>query len=134
MRGGVTDAGRRTNKQRTITEDRATQPMEAGGWVSQFFEENLSWQKISIANVTILILLNHPKLLFYFICSWVIFGHLSWPIFSYSIRFMDHFFLFFREHKIVRSLYFHLSPWYYSLHVFFFQIEITKLVLVQYLT
>ena len=26
MRGGVTDAGRRT----TITEDRATQPMEAG--------------------------------------------------------------------------------------------------------
>ena len=29
MRGDVTDAGR------TITEDRATQPMEAGGWVSQ---------------------------------------------------------------------------------------------------
>ena len=34
MRGGVTDAGR-TNDQ-TNTEDRATQPMEAGGWVSQF--------------------------------------------------------------------------------------------------
>ena len=31
MRGGVTDAGQRTN-----IEDRATQPMEAGGWVSQF--------------------------------------------------------------------------------------------------
>ena len=30
MRGGVTDAGQQTN-----TEDRATQPMEAGGWVSQ---------------------------------------------------------------------------------------------------
>ena len=30
MRGGVTDAGR-TNDQRTITEDRVTQPMEAGG-------------------------------------------------------------------------------------------------------
>ena len=30
MRGGVTDAGR------TITEDRATQLMEAGGWVSQY--------------------------------------------------------------------------------------------------
>ena len=30
MRGGVTDAGR-TNKQ-TNTEDRATQPMEAGGY------------------------------------------------------------------------------------------------------
>ena len=33
MRGDVTDAGRTT--ERTITEDRATQPMEAGGWVSQ---------------------------------------------------------------------------------------------------
>ena len=31
MRGDVTDAWRQT-----ITEDRATQPMEAGGWVSQF--------------------------------------------------------------------------------------------------
>ena len=34
MRGGVTDAGQ-PNEQ-TNTEDRATQPMEAGGWVSQF--------------------------------------------------------------------------------------------------
>ena len=33
MRGGVTDSG-----QTTISEDRATQPMEAGGWVSQFEE------------------------------------------------------------------------------------------------
>ena len=32
MRGGVTDAGRR---RQPITEDRATQPMEAGGRVSQ---------------------------------------------------------------------------------------------------
>ena len=31
MRGDVTDAGQTT----TTTEDRATQPMEAGGWVSQ---------------------------------------------------------------------------------------------------
>ena len=30
MRGGVTDAGQRTNEQ-TNTEDRTTQPMEAGG-------------------------------------------------------------------------------------------------------
>ena len=30
MRGGVTDAGQRTNE-RTNIEDRATQPMEAGG-------------------------------------------------------------------------------------------------------
>ena len=30
MRGGVTDAGR------TISEDRATEPTEAGGWVSHF--------------------------------------------------------------------------------------------------
>ena len=30
MRGGVTDAGQTTNKQTNI-EDRATQPMEAGG-------------------------------------------------------------------------------------------------------
>ena len=30
MRGDVTDAGRTTNNERT-TEDRATQPMEAGG-------------------------------------------------------------------------------------------------------
>ena len=33
MRGDVTDAGQ-TNE-RTKTEDRATQPMEVGGWVSQ---------------------------------------------------------------------------------------------------
>ena len=31
MRGGVTDAGQTNNKRQTITEDRATQPMEAGG-------------------------------------------------------------------------------------------------------
>ena len=35
MRGGVTDAGQQTNNERTNSEDRATQPMEAGGWVSQ---------------------------------------------------------------------------------------------------
>ena len=35
MRRGVTDAGRQTNK-RTNIEDRATQPMDAGGWVSQY--------------------------------------------------------------------------------------------------
>ena len=34
MRGGVTDAGQTNN--RMNNEDRATQPMEAGGWVSQF--------------------------------------------------------------------------------------------------
>ena len=34
MRGDVTDARRQTNKR--TTEDRATQPMEAGGWVSQY--------------------------------------------------------------------------------------------------
>ena len=34
MRGDVTDAGRTTTEQ-TITEDRATQPMEAGGRASQ---------------------------------------------------------------------------------------------------
>ena len=34
MRGGVIDVGR-TNEQQT-SEDRATQPMGAGGWVSQF--------------------------------------------------------------------------------------------------
>ena len=37
MRGGVTNAGRTT--ERTNSEDRATQPMEAGGWVSQNGEE-----------------------------------------------------------------------------------------------
>ena len=40
MRGDVTDAGRQTNKR--TTEDRATQPMEAGGWVSQFVSIDLS--------------------------------------------------------------------------------------------
>ena len=34
MRGGVTDAGRQ--RRQTKSEDRATQPIEAGGWVSQF--------------------------------------------------------------------------------------------------
>ena len=34
MRGDVTDAGRR--RRQTKSEDRATQPMEAGGWVSQY--------------------------------------------------------------------------------------------------
>ena len=34
LRWDVTDAGQTTNEQ-PITEDRATQPMEAGGWVSQ---------------------------------------------------------------------------------------------------
>ena len=38
MRVDVTDAGRTTNERRT-TEDRATQPMEAGGWVSQYFHQ-----------------------------------------------------------------------------------------------
>ena len=33
MRGDVTDAGQTTKR---TTEDRATQPMEAGGWVSQY--------------------------------------------------------------------------------------------------
>ena len=33
MRGGVTDAGQ---QQQPNSEDRATQPMEAGGWVSQY--------------------------------------------------------------------------------------------------
>ena len=35
MRGDVTDAGRTTNERRT-TEDKATQPMEAGGCFSQY--------------------------------------------------------------------------------------------------
>ena len=35
QRGGVTDAGE-TNNEQTNSEDRATQPMEAGGWVSQW--------------------------------------------------------------------------------------------------
>ena len=39
MRGGVTDAGQRTTNERTNIEDRATQPMEAGGWVSQFLHD-----------------------------------------------------------------------------------------------
>ena len=39
MRGDVTDAGRTTDR---TTEDRATQPMEAGGWVSQFDSDSLS--------------------------------------------------------------------------------------------
>ena len=34
MRGGVTDAGRTNDKRQTISEDRATQPMDAGGLVS----------------------------------------------------------------------------------------------------
>ena len=34
MRRGVTDAGQ-TNDKRTSSEVRATQPMEAGGWVLQ---------------------------------------------------------------------------------------------------
>ena len=39
MRGGVTGAGQ-PNEQ-TIREDRATQPMEAGGWVLQY--KSLNW-------------------------------------------------------------------------------------------
>ena len=38
MKGGVTDAGQTTNErtnEQTNSEHRATQPMEAGGWVSQ---------------------------------------------------------------------------------------------------
>ena len=31
MRGGVTDAGRTNDERQTISEDRATQPMDAGG-------------------------------------------------------------------------------------------------------
>ena len=42
MRGDVTDAGQ-TNKRTTINNEvRATQPMEAGGWVSQIL--NWGWQ------------------------------------------------------------------------------------------
>ena len=42
MRGDVTDAGRR----QTITEDRATQPMEAGGWVLQSGREKRAHSKL----------------------------------------------------------------------------------------
>ena len=45
MRGDVTNAWRQTNKRRT-TEDRATQPMDAGGWVSQFWQLWRLWQLI----------------------------------------------------------------------------------------
>ena len=38
MRRGVTNAWQQTNTQ-TITEDRATQPMEAVGWVLQFYDK-----------------------------------------------------------------------------------------------
>ena len=38
MRWDVTDAWQQSNTQ-TLTEDRATQPMEAVGWVLQFYDE-----------------------------------------------------------------------------------------------
>ena len=55
------------DKQPTITEDRATQPMEAGGWVSQFYETEWwsqkaysvqSIKKVFAANIWILVWLE----------------------------------------------------------------------------
>ena len=38
IRGDVTDAGQTPEQ---TTEDRATQPMEAGGWVSQYVQYDI---------------------------------------------------------------------------------------------
>ena len=48
LREDVTDAGQ-TNERTTTTEDRATQPMEAGGWVSQLVFQFVK-DKISSVN------------------------------------------------------------------------------------
>ena len=53
MRGDVTDAGRQTTNERTTTEDRATQPMEAGGWVSQFLEYVILFSVVQIVSMCI---------------------------------------------------------------------------------
>ena len=62
MRGGVTDAGK-PNEQ-TISEDRATQPIEAGGWVSQLFSDSKTvWlSKRGIEATTEAVLFNWGQL------------------------------------------------------------------------